>query len=60
MEFTGIINVTSPGGGDSTATDNLEFEVKCKANRSLRPDLMLEGGMKQHGKKKRYYKQVIL
>lgn len=30
VEFTGIINVTSPGGGDSTATDNLEFEVKCK------------------------------
>ncbi|PPK79850.1 hypothetical protein BXY41_10875 [Lacrimispora xylanisolvens] len=25
-----IINVTTPAGGDSTAADALEFEVKCK------------------------------
>ena len=37
MEFTGIINVTSPGGGDSTATDNLEFEVKCKGKPKFTP-----------------------
>lgn len=30
VAFTAIINVTTPAGGDSTAVDALEFEVKCK------------------------------
>ena len=30
VEFTAIINVTTPAGGDSTNVDNLEFEVICK------------------------------
>ncbi len=30
VTFNCIVNVTTPGGGDSTALDGLEFEVKCK------------------------------
>lgn len=30
VTFMAIINVTTPAGGDSTAVDALEFEVKCK------------------------------
>ncbi|WP_124067387.1 hypothetical protein [Clostridium sp. E02] len=30
VSFDAIINVTTPAGGDSTAVDALEFEVKCK------------------------------
>lgn len=30
VECASIINVTTPAGGDSTAVDALEFEVKCK------------------------------
>lgn len=30
VTFDAIINVTTPAGGDSTAVDALEFEVKCK------------------------------
>lgn len=30
LSFNAIINVTTPAGGDSTAADALEFEVKCK------------------------------
>lgn len=30
VAFDAIINVTTPAGGDSTAVDALEFEVKCK------------------------------
>ena len=29
MAFDCVINVTTPGGGDSTALDSLEFEVIC-------------------------------
>ena len=28
--FNCIVNVTTPGGGDSTAVEGLEFEVHCK------------------------------
>jgi len=30
VSFDAIINVTTPAGGESTAVDALEFEVKCK------------------------------
>lgn len=30
VTFNCIVNVTTPGGGDSTALDGLEFEVLCK------------------------------
>lgn len=30
VAFDCIVNVTTPGGGDSTAIDGLEFEVHCK------------------------------
>lgn len=30
VTFDAIISVTTPAGGDSTAVDALEFEVKCK------------------------------
>ncbi len=29
MKFDCVVNVTTPGGGDSTALDTLEFEVTC-------------------------------
>lgn len=37
VTFTCIVNVTTPGGGDSTAVDALEFEVKCKGKPSFTP-----------------------
>lgn len=30
VAFNCIVNVSTPGGGDSTALDGLEFEVLCK------------------------------
>ena len=30
VTFNCIVNVTTPGGGDSTALDGLEFEILCK------------------------------
>jgi hypothetical protein len=30
VEFNCVVNVTTPGGGESTAIDGLEFEVLCK------------------------------
>lgn len=30
IEFDCVVNVTTPGGGDSTAVEALEFEVLCK------------------------------
>lgn len=35
VEFNCIVNVTTPGGGDSTAIDGLEFEVHCKGKPSF-------------------------
>lgn len=40
VTFTAIINVTTPGGGESTAVDALEFEVKCKG----KPTFISTGG----------------
>lgn len=37
VEFMAIINVTTPAGGESTAVDGLEFEVKCKGKPSFTP-----------------------
>ena len=37
VEFAAIINVTTPAGGDSTAVDALEFEVKCKGKPTFTP-----------------------
>ncbi len=37
VEFTAIINVTTPAGGESTAVDGLEFEVKCKGKPVFTP-----------------------
>jgi len=37
VEFTAIINVTTPAGGESTAVDALEFEVKCKGKPVFTP-----------------------
>ena len=37
VEFTAIINVTTPAGGDGTAVDALEFEVKCKGKPTFTP-----------------------
>ncbi len=39
VTFTAIINVTAPGGGDSTNVDTLEFEVKCKGKPEFAPGL---------------------
>ncbi len=30
VTFTCIVNVKTPGGGDSTALDGLEFDIQCK------------------------------
>jgi hypothetical protein len=35
--FNCIVNVTTPGGGDSTALDGLEFEVLCKGKPAFTP-----------------------
>ena len=37
VTFNAIINVTTPAGGDSTAVDALEFEVKCKGKPNFTP-----------------------
>lgn len=37
VTFDAIINVTTPAGGDSTAVDALEFEVKCKGKPTFIP-----------------------
>lgn len=37
VEFTAIINVTTPAGGESTNVDSLEFEVKCKGKPTFTP-----------------------
>lgn len=37
VKFDCIVNVTTPGGGDSTAIDGLEFEVHCKGKPSFTP-----------------------
>lgn len=35
VEFICLVNVSIPGGGDSTAIDGLEFEVICKGKPSF-------------------------
>lgn len=37
VTFDAIINVTTPAGGESTAVDALEFEVKCKGKPTFTP-----------------------
>lgn len=37
VTFSAIINVTTPAGGESTAVDALEFEVKCKGKPTFTP-----------------------
>ena len=37
VTFNAIINVTTPAGGESTAVDSLEFEVKCKGKPTYTP-----------------------
>ncbi|MDF2610042.1 MAG: hypothetical protein K0R92_1516 [Lachnospiraceae bacterium] len=37
VTFNCIVNVTTPGGGDSTALDGLEFEVLCKGKPTFTP-----------------------
>jgi hypothetical protein len=37
VTFNCIVNVTTPGGGDSTAIDGLEFEVLCKGKPTFVP-----------------------
>lgn len=37
VTFACIVNVTTPGGGDSTALDALEFEVHCKGKPTFTP-----------------------
>lgn len=37
VTFNCIVNVTTPGGGDSTALDGLEFEVLCKGKPVFTP-----------------------
>lgn len=37
VAFMAIINVTTPAGGESTAVDALEFEVKCKGKPTFTP-----------------------
>ena len=37
VTFNAIINVTTPAGGESTAVDALEFEVKCKGKPIFTP-----------------------
>lgn len=35
VAFDCIVNVTTPGGGDSTAAEALEFEIMCKGKPSF-------------------------
>lgn len=37
VTFDCIINVTTPGGGDSTSIDSLEFEIFCKGKPTFIP-----------------------
>lgn len=37
VTFACLVNVTTPGGGDSTAIDGLEFEVHCKGKPVFTP-----------------------
>lgn len=37
MAFDCVVNVTTPGGGDSTALDALEFEVTCYGKPTFTP-----------------------
>lgn len=37
VNFNCIVNVTTPGGGDSTSLDGLEFEIYCKGKPTLIP-----------------------
>lgn len=37
VTFNCIVNVSTPGGGDSTALDGLEFEVLCKGKPVFTP-----------------------
>lgn len=37
INFDCLINVATPGGGDSTALDTLEFEVYCKGKPNVIP-----------------------
>lgn len=37
VTFNCIVNVSTPGGGDSTALDGLEFEVLCKGKPEFTP-----------------------
>lgn len=37
VTFPCIVNVTTPGGGDSTSIDGLEFEVHCKGKPAFVP-----------------------
>lgn len=37
VSFDCIVNVTIPGGGDSTAIDGLEFEIYCKGKPTFTP-----------------------
>jgi hypothetical protein len=37
VNFTCIVNVKTPGGGDSTAIDGLEFDVICKGKPTFTP-----------------------
>lgn len=37
VTFNCVVNVTTPGGGDSTALDGLEFEILCKGKPNFTP-----------------------
>jgi hypothetical protein len=37
VAFNCIVNVKTPGGGDSTALDSLEFDVQCKGKPTFTP-----------------------
>jgi hypothetical protein len=37
VKFNCIVNVKTPGGGDSTALDALEFDVQCKGKPNFTP-----------------------
>lgn len=37
IKFDCVINVTAPGGGDTTALDALEFEIICKGKPEFTP-----------------------
>lgn len=37
VKFDCVVNVTTPGGGDSTAVEALEFEILCKGKPDFTP-----------------------